>query len=141
MRIVVATTSVPFASGSADAVADALAAACRGRGDAVDRVRLPRGVHVAAACRLTDVGADRVLCLDARAALLEHPARRVWLVDPDGLEVPSVRAAVAGAPAVRAADEDVRARLAAADVPAQLLPLPRPDDADAWTRAAAALVR
>jgi len=138
VRIVVATTFVPFSPGPADGVADALVAACRAGGDEADRVRLPRGAHFAAACRLTDVGADRLLCLDARAALLDHPARRVWLLDAEGLDEDPVRAAVAAA-AVHAATEPVRERLAAVGVPATLLPLP--SDPAAWAHTVDALAR
>lgn len=139
MRILVATTFVPFSPGPADGAADAFVAACRARGDEADRVRLPRGEHLAAACRLTDVGADRLLCLDARSALLAHPGLRVWLLDPAGLDEEPVRAALAAAPAVHAATEPVRDGLAAAGVPATLLPLP--GDPAAWTHAVRTLVR
>jgi hypothetical protein len=139
VRIVVATTFTSFSPGVADGPADALVAACRARGDDADRVRLPRGDHLAAACRLTDVGADRLLCLDARAALLVHPARRVWLLDPEGLDEEPVRAAVAAAPTVHVATEPVRVRLGAVGVPAALLSLP--SDPTAWTRAVRTLVR
>ncbi|HEY4097037.1 MAG TPA: hypothetical protein VGM33_16060 [Baekduia sp.] len=140
MRIVVATTFVPFRPAAADGPADALAAACRVDGAEADRVRLPRGADFALAARLTDVGADRLVCLDGPAALLPHPARRVWLIDGTGLDATAVRAAVAAAaPAVHVAGEDVRGRLAAAGVAAGLLPVPA--DGAAWARVVRALVR
>ncbi len=139
MRIVVATTFVPFSPSPADAPADALVAACVAGGDVATRVRLPRGEHLAAAARLTDVGADRLLCLDARAALLPHAAPRVWLVDPDGLDDRPARAAVATAVAVHAATAAIREQLSAAGVPATLLPVP--DDPTAWRRVAHTLLR
>ena len=139
VRIVVATTFAPFAPAPADGPADALAAACRAGGAEADRVRLPRGPDFALAARLTDVGGDRLVCLDGPAALLPHPARRVWLVDPAGLGAAPVRAALAAAPAVHAAGAEVRGRLAAAGVAADLLPVP--GDGAAWARLVSILVR
>ena len=140
VRIVVATTFVPFEpAAAADRAADAFAAACRAHGAETDRVRLPRGTDFALAARLTDVGGDRLVCLDGPAALLPHPARRVWLLDGTGLDAAPVRAAVAAARAVHAADADVRGRLAAAGVAADLLPVP--DDGAVWARVVRGVVR
>ena len=139
VRIVVVTTFVPFRIAGADAPADALAEACRTRGVEVDRIRLPRSDGLALACRLTDVPGDRLLCLDPSAALLPHPAVRVWATDATGLDDERVRAAVAAAPAVHAATEAVRARLAEVGVAAGLLPVPV--DRAAWDRTAGVLLR
>lgn len=139
VRIVVATTFVPFRVADADGPADALADACRARVHEVDRIRLPWSDGLALACRLTDVPCDRLLCLDPSAALLPHPAIRVWAAGAAGLEDERVRAAVAAAPAVRAATEAVRAALGRAGTAADLLPVPG-DDA-AWDHAVGTLLR
>lgn len=81
MRILIATTFVPFAPGTEDRAADALAAALVAHrpGAAVDRVRLPRGEHLALAARLTDLGdCERLVTVGAGAAGLVHPAVRSW---------------------------------------------------------------
>ena len=139
VRIVVATTFTPFRVADADGPADALADACRARGDEVDRIRLPWSDGLALACRLTDVPCDRLLCLDPSAALLAHPAIRVWATGAAGLDDERVRAAVAAAPVVHAATDAVRARLAAVGVVAGLLPVP--GDRAAWDHTAGTLLR
>jgi hypothetical protein len=81
VRILVATSYVPFAPGGADTAADALVAALAvHRPDVtVDRVRLPRGAHAALAARLTDLSqCDRLVAVGEQLVPLRHPGLRVW---------------------------------------------------------------
>jgi hypothetical protein len=130
VRILVATASAAFAPGEDDRVADALLDACRAHrpDDEVERVRLPLGEHLAAAARLTDVAeyAERLVCVGLRAAPLRHPGRRIWALDDAGLRSDELRAACAGALAVRAAGVRASAALRDAGVDAPALMVPGP---------------
>jgi hypothetical protein len=108
--------------------------------DQVERVRLPLGEHLATAARLTDVTeyAERLVCVGLRAAPLRHPGRRVWALDDAGLRGDELRAACAGALAVRAADVRASAALRDAGIDAPALAVPGPGMA--WAAVVGSLV-
>jgi glycosyltransferase involved in cell wall biosynthesis len=93
MRILIATTQVPFVQGGAEVLADDLCAALRGAGHEADVVRIPfqwtpaeRIAEHMLACRLLDLTVslerpvDRVIALKFPAYLVLHPNKVLWLI-------------------------------------------------------------
>ena len=117
MKVVVATTIVPFVKGGARVLVDGLTQALEARGHDVDKLLFPfwddpdEMVEQMLALRLVDVSheADLLICLRTPSYLLQHPNKVVWflhhhrpaydLVDgpfdlPTPPERPDVRAAI-----------------------------------------------
>jgi glycosyltransferase involved in cell wall biosynthesis len=93
VRIVVATTQVPFVRGGAERLASGLCDALRGAGHDVELVAIPfawsppeRLLDHMLACRLLDLSegpagpVDRLIALKFPAYLLPHPRKVVWLL-------------------------------------------------------------
>ena len=93
MRILIATTQVPFIRGGAEILAEGLMHALRGQGHAAEIVAIPfkwyppeRILEQVLACRLLDVSesagdsVDRVIGLKFPAYLIPHPHMVLWLL-------------------------------------------------------------
>ena len=91
MRVLVASTHVPFAAGGARTIRSDLAAALRRSGHEVDTIEVPTTARWDAALeqtlafRLLDVAHDSDLLIALRppSHVLRHPRKRVWLIDDD----------------------------------------------------------
>lgn len=93
MRIVIATSQVPFVQGGAEVLADDLCLALKREGHHADVIRIPfqwtpaeRITEHMMACRLLDLtqsceqAIDRVIGLKFPAYLISHPNKVLWLI-------------------------------------------------------------
>ena len=88
MKVVVATTIVPFVKGGARVLVDGLTQALEARGHDVDELLFPfwddpdEMVEQMLALRLVDVSheADLLICLRTPSYLLQHPNKVVWFL-------------------------------------------------------------
>jgi len=93
MRVLIVTAQTPFVRGGAEALADALRAACADAGHEVDVAAIPLRLHPPEkvldhmlACRLLDVRqftgdpVDRVIALRFPAYLVGHDHKVLWLL-------------------------------------------------------------
>ncbi|HET7546295.1 MAG TPA: glycosyltransferase family 4 protein, partial [Usitatibacter sp.] len=125
MRIVIASVSVPFLTGGAEALAEGLRRAIAARGHPVDIVTLPfrffpheeveRAMRVWEGedfTRMNLYEPDRVVCLKFPAYGLKHPAKALWLCHQHrgAYELFDEGAADAGGRALREAVERFDAR-------------------------------
>jgi glycosyltransferase involved in cell wall biosynthesis len=88
VRVLVASTYVPFVRGGADLIVEDLTGALRERGHEVDTIRIPfhsdwkEMLEQMMAIRLMDVSsaADTLIAIRTPSYLLRHPNKRVWFI-------------------------------------------------------------
>jgi hypothetical protein len=123
LKLLVASTHVPFAAGGARTIARDLVDALRLSGHEVDTLELPRVarwdavLEQALAFRLLDVGqdSDLLMAIGSPSHVLRHPCKRLWLIDEHSAngdvwgiaqqEFPSTPAGSATRDAMRRANE------------------------------------
>jgi glycosyltransferase involved in cell wall biosynthesis len=88
MKVIVATTSMPFVSGGASLLVDWLTASLRSRGHQVELLEFPFHFHYAQmaeqmlALRLIDLSrlGDRLIAVRTPSYLLKHPHKVLWFI-------------------------------------------------------------
>jgi hypothetical protein len=94
MKVLVASTYVPFAAGGARTIARDLVDALRLSGHEVDTIELPTAarwdtlLEQTLAFRLLDVGqdADLLIAVGPPSHALRHPHKRLWMIDERGAD-------------------------------------------------------
>lgn len=88
MKVLIASTVVPFLEGGGTFIIDWLETMLRRHGHAVETLRIPTVSHTPSlldqmlALRLMDVGtnADRLICIRPPSHLLQHPNKVLWFI-------------------------------------------------------------